>query len=134
MSSTAKPFSTTSRPAALTASWSGVGFVILRQQILAPSEPTGDDRELGQDRAVVTFQGRNLPFRADAGKGRLEPGAFAQVDELQLVRLADFFKQDMNTDRAHAGSVVELHLGFLAELKGRDAAVRLSMSFPIGER
>src|SRR4029077_1289682 len=112
----------------------GVGLVVLRQQILAPSEPPRDDRELGQDRAVVAFQGRNLALRADAGKGRLELAAFAQVDELELVRLADFLKQDVNADRAHSGSVVELHLGFLAWLKGWDGAVRLSMSFPKSER
>src|SRR6266404_7559436 len=109
----------------------GIGLVVLRQQILAPSEPSGDDRELGQDRAVVTFQGRNLPLRADAGKGRLELAAFAQVDELELVRLADLLEQDMDTDRAYAGSVVELHLGFLGWLKGGNCAVRFNMSFRI---
>jgi len=111
----------------------GVGFIVLRKQVRLPPEPAGDHRELGQDRAVVALESRNLSFRADAGKRRLILSAFAQIDEFELVRLADFLEQHVDADRADAGGVKELHLGFLAWLKGSDDQGRFSMSDPNGE-
>ena len=59
--------------------------------------------------------------------------AFAQIDEFKLIRFADLFEQDVDADRADAGGIKELHLGFLAWLREGCRQDKFSMTRAIGE-
>src|SRR5262249_5231126 len=85
---------------------------IARQQALVrilAGEPGGDRWELGQHRAVVLLEGRHLGLRIDLHEGWAVLLAIGAVDLLQVVRLANFFQQHMDADRARAWHVIELH-------------------------